>query len=211
MQLNACNCSHTNLQRMGDQLGRESLPVDKILQIGSEFLVQLHTTIECDKCVSTRRVSQALSQITFRLINFYEAVYADATDNLSSEPSSLCSSSGSGHISAGRISLQERINSPTASVVQRHSGCKSVPRDMRLGEMPIIGPEGRLLIRVVLVDACLELNGKIQELKAVMEESLGVKDQQYLAQYNGIIGRCLDRLANLIGLLRLDALATDRS
>ncbi|KAH7361341.1 hypothetical protein BKA66DRAFT_211103 [Pyrenochaeta sp. MPI-SDFR-AT-0127] len=211
MQSNSCKCPLNNLQRMGDHLGRDSLPVDKILQFGSEFSAHLQTIIECETCVATKRVANTLSQITFRLICFYEAAYVDAVDNLSSDVSSTSSSSGSKSLPTSPLSSQGRGYSPTPPALQRHPGCKSVAREMKLGEMLIDGLEGRLLVRVVLMDACLDLNKKIQEWKARMEESLDLEDQQYLAQYNAVIGRCLDRLANLIGLLRLDALSSDRS
>lgn len=200
MQLNACTCSLANLQRIGDRLDRDVLPVDKILQIGSEFLEQLQKTSACDTCAANQRVRQALSQITFRIVGFYEAAYLDVIENLSSHPSSSSSSNSSDCISSSRTSPQFR----------RPSNCKAVPREMRLGEMPIDGLDGRSLVRVVLVDACLELNEKIQEWKQVMEDPLAIGRQQDLTQYNAIIDRCQDRMANLIGLLRLDALSKDR-
>jgi len=61
------------------------------------------------------------------------------------------------------------------------------------------------------VDACMTLNEKIQRWKAVLEQSLEVENRQYLGHCNAAIGRCLGRLAKLIGLLRFDGLSTDRS
>nr|QSQ85914.1 hypothetical protein [Preussia typharum] len=211
MQSTNCNCPLNNLQRMSATLGKECLPVDKILQIGSEFCAQLQTTTECDTCVATKRVCNTLSQITLRLICFYEAAYVDAVDNLSSDVSTSSSSRGSNSLPTTPLSSHGGAYSPAPSTNPRGSGCKSVAREMKLGEMPIEGTEGRLLVRVVLVDACLSLNEKIQDWKAVMEEALEVEDKQYLSQYNAVIGRCLDRLANLIGLLRLDSVSTERS
>jgi hypothetical protein len=73
--------------------------------------------------------------------------------------------------------------------------------EMKLGELCIDGSEAQILVEVVLVDACLDLNEKLQEWKAVMDELLDLAEE-YLAQYDAIISRCLDRLAKLIGLLR---------
>ncbi|KAL5403313.1 hypothetical protein PMIN06_007945 [Paraphaeosphaeria minitans] len=207
----SCNCSLINLQQMAKHLDRNSLPVDKILQIGAEFSAQLQKTIDCDTCVATKLVPSSLSHIMFRLICFYEATYVDAVDHLSSDVSSTFSSNGSKSLSTTPPSSYGGAYASTPPVIQRRPGCKSVAREMKLGEMPIDGLEGRLLVTVVLVDACLNLNEKIQRWKTVMEESLEVEDQQYLGHRNAVIDRCLDRLAKLIGLLLFDGLSTDSS
>lgn len=211
MHSDSCNCSLMNLQQMAKRLDRNSLPVDKILQIGAELPAQLQKTIDCGTCVATKLVVSSLSHIMFRLICFYEAAYVDAVDHLSSDMSSACSSNASKSLSTTPPSSYGRAYASTSPAIQRHPGCKSVAREMKLGEMPIDGLEGRLLVRVVLVDACLNLNEKIQRWKTVLEESLEAEDQQYLGHCNAVIDRSLDRLAKLIGLLRFDGLSTDRS
>ncbi|KAF2280360.1 uncharacterized protein EI97DRAFT_121211 [Westerdykella ornata] len=208
---NSCTCSLNNLQQMAKRLDRNSLPVDKILEIGTEFSAQLQKTIVCSKCVGSGLVASSLSHIMFRLIGFYEAAYLDAVDHLFSDMNSACSSNKSKSLSTTPSSSYGVVYSPTPPAIQRHSGCKSVAREMKLGEMPIDGLEGRLLVRVVLVDACLSLNEKIQKWKTVMEGSLDIDDQPYVRHCNAVIGRCLDRLANLLGLLRFDSFSTDRS
>jgi hypothetical protein len=211
MRSSSCNCPLSSLQRMSDNLSRESLPVDTILRIGSEFFVQLQTTIQCNGCIVTKPVSQVLSHITLRLICFYEAAYVDAIASPPSDTSSSTSSNRSDYTSNIRNSSGGRADTSLTSAIQQLSNCKSVARDMKLGNMVVDGLEGRLLVRVVLVDACIELNEKIQRWKDTMEATLGAEDQQYLIQYNAFIGRCIDRVANLIGLLRLDSLSKDHS
>lgn len=82
---------------------------------------------------------------------------------------------------------------------------------MKLGELSIDGSEARILVEVVLVDACLDLNEMVQEWKVVMDEVLEAAEEQYLVQYDAVICRCLDRLAKLLGLLQLDGLSAQRS
>lgn len=75
---------------------------------------------------------------------------------------------------------------------------------MKLGGLSINDFEGRVLVKVALVDALLDLNEKIQEWKAMTDKLWEADDEQYLEHYDRVICRCLDRLANMIGLLQLD-------
>ena len=92
----------------------------------------------------------------------------------------------------------------TALATQQSPAFQSVSREMKLGELFIGGSEARILVEMVLVDACLDLNEKIQEWKSVVDGLLEGAGEQYLVQDDALICRCLDKLAKLIGLLQLD-------
>lgn len=81
---------------------------------------------------------------------------------------------------------------------------------MKLGGLSINESEGRLLIKLALVEACLDLNGKLEAWKIMTDESWDAADEQYLTHYNRVVDRCLDVLAKLIGLLQLDGLIVER-
>jgi hypothetical protein len=81
---------------------------------------------------------------------------------------------------------------------------------MKLGRLPIGNYEAGMLVEVVLVDACLDLNEQLQEWKMAADEST------YLAQVGKepvdvIIGPCFERLAKLIGLLQFGGLYSAQS
>lgn len=145
-----------------------------------------------------------LAQITSRLVSFYEAAFLSATASLTAATESR----SLGEVEHLRTPPLSRHGQPDVLqlTMQNVPGCQFLSREMKLGKMPIDGSEARLLVEVVLVDACLDLDEKMQEWKLVMDELLeGSEDQ-----YSEIICQCLDRLAKLIGLLQFDGLSLER-
>jgi tRNA A37 threonylcarbamoyltransferase TsaD len=57
------------------------------------------------------------------------------------------------------------------------------------------------------VDACLDLNGQLQEWKLVMNEQYDPAEESF----DDIICNCLDRLAKLIGLLQFDGISVEQT
>ncbi|KAF2092848.1 hypothetical protein NA57DRAFT_69595 [Rhizodiscina lignyota] len=210
MQATQCNCPLNSLQQTVDQLNRDTLPFDKILQIGTDFTTFLQTALSCGSCITQKRISNTLTHITLRLVCFYKAAYSSAVANLTSTATITAADMAMASSPTTPISPYGRIDS-SSSATQRAPGCHSVPREMKFGELVISGLEGRMLVKVVLVDACLELNRKMEEWQAMMHEALEAEDEAYLAQYDTVIGRCLNRLVKLIGLLQLDGLSVERS
>ncbi|KOS22913.1 hypothetical protein ESCO_003940 [Escovopsis weberi] len=178
MQRHNCHCPRSALQWISLCLNQDTLPFDSILQLGSELTGHIKTVLECPRCPATRRMTQMLSQTTSRLVCFYEAVFLNAATNLAS----------------ARRGANEDPAAPE---------CRSVFCEMSLGKLPLQGAEARMLIEVVLVEACLDLNERIQEWKLVVDELL--EDERPQDQSDSI-SRCLDRLAKLIGLLQFDGL-----
>lgn len=189
-------------------LNQDTLPFDKILQTGSELTGHFATTINCERCITTKRMTSILSQITSRLVCFYEAAYLNAATNLTSTTRTH-STSEEGCLPTPPLSQHGQMSPFQSLQMPRTPGCQVVSCEMKLGELCIDGSEAQILVEVVLVDACLDLNEKLQEWKAVMDELLDLAEED-LAQYDAIISRCLDRLAKLTGLLRLDGLSAER-
>ncbi|CAI6337015.1 unnamed protein product [Periconia digitata] len=185
-----CECSATSRQRVADCLGQEKLPLDRILEAGSELCIIFGSTTDCNRCIKTKRISKWLIQMTIRLICFYEAAINQTLPSRTPPATSG---------EANSLSLQQ----PSTTM--------GFP-EMRFGEVHIEGPEGHLLIKLALVEACSHLNETIQIWKMTSDESLEAADQKHLVHYNDrVLGRCLDLLAKLIGLLRLDGLMADQS
>lgn len=81
---------------------------------------------------------------------------------------------------------------------------------MRIGDVSLCGSEGQLLVRVALVDACLDLNDKIQDWKATTDELWEDTDEQYFEHHDRVITRCINKLAKLIGLLQLGGMTLEQ-
>ncbi|KAK5988149.1 hypothetical protein PT974_12289 [Cladobotryum mycophilum] len=145
-----------------------------------------------------------LSQITSRLVCFYEAAYLNAATNLTST-TRIRTTGEANFLSTPPLSQHGQMSPPSPST-QRAPECQSIICDMKLGKLSIDGSEARMLVEVVLVDACLDLNEKLQEWKHVMDESLEGAEEQC----DAVICRCLDKLAKLIGVLQFDGLPLDR-
>ncbi|RYP29369.1 hypothetical protein DL767_006755 [Monosporascus sp. MG133] len=205
MQRSNCNCPINALQRIAGRLNQDTLPIDNILQIGAELTGDLTTIIHCERCITRKRMTNMLSQITSRLVSFYEAAFLSAAASLTIATRSR-STKDLDVLWTPTLSHDCETSRPLPTM-QGAPGCQSLSRDMKLGKLPIDGSEARLLVEVVLVDACLDLNEKIQEWKLVMDELLEVAEEQY----DEVICHCLDRLAKLIGLLQFHGLSVERS
>jgi hypothetical protein len=202
MQRNHCNCPFNALQRTAACLNQNTiLPFDQVLQIGTELNGQLQKMMKCERCVASKRMATMLSQIIPRLISYYEAAHSNtaspATTPTLQRPEA---SSGPGKIAPSHLSAQP----------QPPGGCQSVPCDMKLGRLPIGGSESRMLVEVVLVDACLDLNEQLQEWKMAADESIHLV-QVDKEPVDAIIGHCFERLAKLIGLLQFGGLSSAQS
>lgn len=154
-------------------------------------------------------MTNMLSQVTSRLVCYYEAAYLNAATN-PTNTTKIRSISEASFLTTP-LSQHGRMSPPPSPTMNRTPGCQSVAREMKLGELSIHGSEARILVEVVLVDACSDLNEKLQDWKAVMDDLLDSAEEQHLVQYDAIVSRCLDRLAKLIGLLQLDGLSVERS
>ncbi|TFB01501.1 hypothetical protein CCMA1212_006264 [Trichoderma ghanense] len=199
MQRSVCNCSLKDLQKISSSLGQETLSFDTILQIGSDFIGYFSTIIDCERCVTTKRMTNMLSQITSRLVCFYEAAYLNAATN-ATHPRAR-STSNAGLLLSPPLS-QRGQPSPLSPATQPAPSCRSMFGEMKLGRLTLEGHEARILAEVILVDTCLELNEKIQEWRLVMDETAEATEEQCDAASSN----CLDRLAKLIGLLQFDGL-----
>ncbi|KAL7929947.1 hypothetical protein V8C35DRAFT_314223 [Trichoderma chlorosporum] len=199
MQRSFCNCSFSKLQTIAANLGQEKLTFDSILQIGSDFIGSFQTIINCERCVTTRRMTNILSQITSRLVCFYEAAYLSAATN--TIRSKARSSSDAGLFLSPPLSQHGQL-SPLPLATQPSPRCQLMLGEMKLGKLALEGNEARVLAEVILVDTCLELNEKIQEWRLVMDETSEFAGEQFDAS----LANCLDRLAKLIGLLQFDGL-----
>ncbi|EGR53017.1 uncharacterized protein TRIREDRAFT_103121 [Trichoderma reesei QM6a] len=199
MQRSVCNCSFNSLQNISSSLGQDTLSFDNILQIGSDFIGYFQTIIDCERCVTTKRMTNILSQITSRLVCFYEAAYMNAATD-TTHPRAR-STSDAGLLLSPPLSQHGQM-SPLSPATQPAPSCRLMFGEMKLGRLPLEGHEARILAEVILVDTCLELNEKIQEWRLVMDEAAEATEEQCDATSL----HCLDRLAKLIGLLQLDGL-----
>ncbi|KAL7811117.1 hypothetical protein V8C26DRAFT_409250 [Trichoderma gracile] len=144
-------------------------------------------------------MTNTLSQITSRLVCFYEAAYLNAATNTTHARTR--STSDAGLLLSPPLSQHGQL-SPLSPATQPAPICRLMFGEMKLGRLPLEGHEARILAEVILVDTCLELNEKIQEWRLVMDETAEATEEQCdAASLN-----CLDRLAKLIGLLQLDGL-----
>ncbi|PTB62204.1 hypothetical protein BBK36DRAFT_1144998 [Trichoderma citrinoviride] len=200
MQRSVCNCSFNGLQKISSSLGQDTLSFDTILQIGSDFIGYFQTIIDCERCVTTKRMTNILSQITSRLVCFYEAAYLNAATTNAIHPRAR-STSDAGLLLSPPLS-QHGQPSPLSPAAQPAPNCQSMFGEMKLGRLTLEGHEARILAEVILVDTCLELNEKIQEWRLVMDEMAEATGEQCDAASSN----CLDRLAKLIGLLQFDGL-----
>ncbi|KAL7815005.1 hypothetical protein V8C44DRAFT_29679 [Trichoderma aethiopicum] len=200
MQRNVCNCSFNSLQNISSNLSQETLSFDTILQISSDFIGYFKTIIACERCVSTKRVTNMLSQITSRLVCFYEAAYLNAATN-SIQPRAR-SVSDAGLLLSPPLSQHGQASPLSPATLLPGPRCQSMFGEMKLGRLTLEGREARILAEVILVDTCLELNEKIQEWRLVMDETAEATEEQCDAASSN----CLDRLAKLIGLLQFDGL-----
>ncbi|KAL7942005.1 hypothetical protein V8C42DRAFT_360427 [Trichoderma barbatum] len=199
MQRSPCDCSFSGLQKIAAGLGHEALSFDSILQIGSDFIGYFQTIINCERCVTTKRMTNILSQITSRLVCFYEAAYLNAATN-TTHPRPR-STSDAGLLLSPPLSQHDQL-SPLSPATQPTLSCQLMLGEMKLGKLTLEGHEARILAEVILVDTCLELNEKIQEWRFIMDDMLEFTEEQCdVASSN-----CLDRLAKLIGLLQFDGL-----
>ncbi|KAF3074449.1 hypothetical protein CFAM422_003668 [Trichoderma lentiforme] len=199
MQRSHCNCSFTGLQTISASLGQEKLSFDDLLQIGSDFIGYFQTIINCERCVTTKRMTNMLSQITSRLVCYYEAAYLNAAAN-TIQPRTR-STSDAGLLLSPPLSQHDHL-SPLSPAAQPSPSCQLMLGEMKLGKLTLEGNEARMLAEVILVDTCLELNGKIQEWRLVMDETSEFTEEQC----DTVSSNCLDRLAKLIGLLQFDGL-----
>lgn len=200
MQRPYCDCSFSNLQKIAINLGPNTLSFDSILQNGSEFIEYFTTAINCERCVTTKRMTNMLSQITSRLVCFYEAAYLNAAANVVHLRSRSISEAG---LLLSPPLSQHDQPSPMPQATQMTPTCQSMFKEMKLGKLKLENHEARILAEVILVDTCLELNEKIQEWKFAIEEAAETAGEQCdAAPFN-----CLDRLAKLIGLLQFDKLS----
>ncbi|KAL6875911.1 hypothetical protein HDV57DRAFT_523027 [Trichoderma longibrachiatum] len=200
MQRNVCNCSLNSLQNISSNLSQETLSFDTILQISSDFIGYFKTIIACERCVSTKRVTNMLSQITSRLVCFYEAAYLNAATN-AIQPRAR-SVSDAGLLLSPPLSQHGQQSPLSPATLLPGPRCQSMFGEMKLGRLTLEGHEARILAEVILVDTCLELNEKIQEWRLVMDETAEATEEQCDAASSN----CLDRLAKLIGLLQFDGL-----
>ncbi|KAL6895118.1 hypothetical protein GGI43DRAFT_386242 [Trichoderma evansii] len=199
MQRPYCDCSFSGLQKIATNLSPNTLSFDSILQIGSEFIRYFTTAINCERCVTAKRMTNILSQITSRLVCFYEAAYLNAANVVHLRSRSI---SDAGLLLLPSLSQHDQP-SPMIEATQMAPTCQSMFNDMKLGRLKLENHEARVLGEVILVDTCLELNEKIQEWKFAIDEAAEVTGEQCdAAPFN-----CLDRLAKLIGLLQFDRLS----
>ena len=204
MQRSHCDCPINSLQRIAVCLNQDTLPFDNILQIGSELIRHLKIAINCESCITTKRTTNLLSHITSRIVGFYEAAYLNASSN-SISTTKIRVVADADFLPTHPSSQQgHQMSGLTTLATQQSPGCQIVSREMKLGELFIRGSEARILVEMVLVDACSDLNEKIQEWKLVVDRLLEEAGEQYLVQDDALLCRCLDKLAKLIGLLQLD-------
>lgn len=196
MERNVCHCPTNALQQIAAHLTHNTLPLDKLLYIGSELTSYLDTMVNCNRCVATKRKINMLPQTMSRLVEFYEAAHlkATATTTTTDTASSRPVPHGFSDYDGG-----QSIDLPS-TVTVRTPDCRPVSCGMKLGSLAIVGAEARILGQVVLMDACVELHAKMQEWKLAIDESLEKVEEQD----DAAICRCLDRLAKLIGLLQFD-------
>ncbi|KAM0255916.1 hypothetical protein ACHAQJ_005317 [Trichoderma viride] len=199
MQRTHCDCSFSGLQKIAANLSQDTLSFDNILQTGSDFIGYFKIAINCERCVTTKRMTNILSQITSRLVCFYEAAYLNAAANMVQSRSR--SISDAGLLLSPPLSQHDQL-SPLSPATQMAPTCQSMFGEMKLGKLTLEGHEARILAEVILVDTCLELNEKIQEWRFVMDEASEIAEEQCDAASSN----CLDRLAKLIGLLQFDGL-----
>lgn len=200
MQRPHCDCSFSNLQKIVINLSPNTISFDSILQTSSDFIGYFTIVINCKRCVTTKRMTSILSQITSRLVCFYEAAYLSSAANVVHLRSR----------SIGEVGLllspplsQHGQPSPMPRAIQITPTCQSMFNDMRLGKLQLENHEARILAEVILVDTCLEINEKVQEWMFALDEAAEATGEQCdAAPFN-----CLDRLAKLIGLLQFDKLS----
>lgn len=205
MQGGHCTCPFGALQRTAACLNHSILSFDHVLQIGAELNGQLQKITKCESCVASKGTASILSQIIPRLISYYEAAHSNDATSADTPTHQRGASSGlSGPARApshpGHLSAQP----PSPGC------CQSVPCDMKLGRLSIRGSEARMLVEVVLVDACLDLNEQIQEWKMAADESIDLA-QVGKEPVDAIIEHCFERLAKLIGLLQFGGLYSAQS
>lgn len=200
MQRPYCDCSFSSLQKIAMNLSPNTLSFNSILQTGSDFIGYFTTAINCERCVTAKRMTSILFQITSRLVCFYEAAYLNAATNVVHLRSR--SISGAGLLLSPPLSQHDQP-SPMTEATQMAPTCQSMFSDMKLGKLKLENHEARVLGEVILVDTCLELNEKIQEWKFAIDEAAEATGEQC----DAAPFTCLDRLAKLIGLLQFDRLS----
>ncbi|OAA41282.1 hypothetical protein NOR_05360 [Metarhizium rileyi] len=202
MERDQCHCPSGLLQQLAADLSHSKLAFDKTLHIGSELTSHLETIANCNRCVTAKRKINMLSQTTSRLVGFYEAAHLNThafwTDERMESPGCRLSSKAGATPSAP--GAPDRGHRNGSSTITQTPDYRSVSCAMRLGSLPVVGGEARILGEVVLVDACLELHERMQEWKMAMDESMQCLEEQY----DALICHSLDRLAKLIGLLQYD-------
>ena len=183
MEHTTCDCSAPSRQHVADCLSQEKLPLDRILEAGSKLSSLLSETSQCERCIRTKSISKWFIQATIRLICFYEAATNQTLPDRDIAGFGLTSSPHG-----------QQLAWPT-----------SPSPEMKLGGLSINEVEGRLLVKLALIEACSDLSDKIQVWKVAAEESWEATEQAYRGHYNDqILGRCLELLAKLVGLLQLD-------
>ncbi|KAL2759310.1 hypothetical protein ACRALDRAFT_1067834 [Sodiomyces alcalophilus JCM 7366] len=121
MQRNHCNCPVNTLQRIAGRLNQDTLPVDDILQIGTELAGHFSTIIHCERCITTKRTTGMLSQITSRLVSFYEAAFLSAAASLTSS-SRRPSVNEASFLSTPPLSRNGEASTPLPTAMQGVSG-----------------------------------------------------------------------------------------
>ncbi|KAK1243195.1 hypothetical protein MKX07_003823 [Trichoderma sp. CBMAI-0711] len=142
MQRSVCNCSFNSLQGISSSLGQDTLSFDNILQIGSDFIGYFQTIIDCERCVTTKRMTNLLSQITSRLVCFYEAAYLNAATD-TTHPRARSTSDAGLLLSPPRS--QHGQLSPLSPATQPAPSCRLMFGEMKLGRLPLEGHEARIL------------------------------------------------------------------
>lgn len=199
MQRSPCDCPFNGLQKIAASLGQDTLSFDNILQIGTDFIGYFKKIINCERCITTKRMTNILTRITSRLVCFYEAAYLNAATN--TIHSRLRSTSDAGLLLSPPLSQHDQL-SPLSPATQPAPSCQSMFGEMKLGKLTLEGHEAKILAEVILVDTCLELNERIEEWRLVIHETSDATEEQC----DAAASNCLDRLAKLIGLLQFDGL-----